>query len=170
MMDTYFKILLSCDSYKKRPQISYKIREYLAKFITENLLKEKKLVVGGKWKINLGLIFLTEGKYGPKYIKMANSPRTIRSDGIKLYEIVIPLKLIEESDKQLLKTIELIYESLKIFFTTTFKKITPEFMDELWKKIDLDYLLCLPYPAPLEEQKYVGDVELPGGAIIVQHD
>jgi hypothetical protein len=32
-------------------------------------------------------------------------------------------------------------------------------MDELWKLVDLDYLLSLPYPAPLAEQGYTEDDE-----------
>jgi hypothetical protein len=30
-------------------------------------------------------------------------------------------------------------------------------MLELKKKLDWDYLLSLPYPVPIDEQKYVGD-------------
>lgn len=49
------------------------------------------------------------------------------------------------------------YEAIKLFFTRTYKKISPEFMDELWNQINLDYLLSLSYPAPFAEQRYFLD-------------
>jgi len=65
--------------------------------------------------------------------------------------------LIEESDAPLIKTIELIYEAIKVFLVDTYKKITPEFMDMVWESVDVEYLRSLPYPAPFEDQKYVED-------------
>ena len=84
---------------------------------------------------------------------------------IKIYEVLLPLVCIQEAENPLLKTIELMYEAIKIFFTTTYKKITPELMDELWKDVDLNYLLSLPYPASLAEQKYADDVLNKDGTI-----
>ena len=57
-----------------------------------------------------------------------------------------------------LKTIELMYDALTIFFTTTYRTVTPQDMQSLWNKIDLDKLLRLLYPASLPDQKYVADV------------
>ena len=39
-------------------------------------------------------------------------------------------------------------------------KVTLDFMSELQKQIDMNYLLSLPYPAPFEEQKYLLDEQL----------
>ena len=167
-MKSYFNIFQASTSNDNRPPISHKVREYFIQFLSDNLLKRKKIIIGGKWEIILSILFTGEGKYGPKGIFMPKNPRTISSESVKLYEIIIPSKLIQESDKPFLKTIELMYEAIKVFFTTTYKKITPEFMDELWKKVDLDYLLSLPYPAPLSQQKYVGDIEQPDGTAVVQ--
>jgi hypothetical protein len=52
------------------------------------------------------------------------------------------------------------YEAVSLFLTTTFKRVTPEFMATLWKQVDLDYLLALPYPAPFQEQKYLLDEQM----------
>jgi hypothetical protein len=149
-----------------RPPISCKIREYFEQFISENILQRKKIITGGKWHINLTIYFVGEGRLGlPKVIKMDKSPRVIRDESIKLYEIFVPVRPIQESDDPLLKTIELMYEAITIFFTTTYRKITNEFMTDLWRKVDLKYLFSLPYPAPMKDQKYSGDVIQPDGSI-----
>lgn len=164
-MENYFSISQACTT-KFRPPVSYRVREYFVNFLVDNLLKEKKLIIGGKWHINLTIYFVGEGKLGlPKNIVIGKSPRTVSAEMTKLYEALIPVKLIQESDRPFLKTIELMYEALTVFFTATYKKITKEFMDELWKQVDLNYLLSLPYPAPMEDQKYVGDVIQPDGSI-----
>ena len=157
-MESQFNIYLS-SADGNRPPISNAVKEYFITFIIENVLAKKKLIIGGKWKVILAIIFLSEGKrYSSAEIFLAKGgPRTITNEGVRLYEIIIPMKVIKEAEAPLLRTIELIYEAIKIFFTTTYKKVTPEFMDNLWKEVDLKYLLSLPYPAPLEEQKYVGD-------------
>src|SRR5690606_14590151 len=141
---------------KYRPPISYKVREYFVDFLTDNLFTQKKIIISRRWHIKLGIYF----DYSPQ-ILMAKKPTTITSESTKLYEILIPVKPIQESEAPFLKTIELMYEAITVFFTTTYKKVTKEFMDELWKQVDLNYLLSLPYPAPLEDQKYVGDVIQP---------
>lgn len=165
-MEKYFVIFQPSVSIVDRPPISYRIREYLMKFITECILEKKKIIVGGKWTVTLSLHFVGEGRmYKSRNIFLAKGLRTITTEGIKIYDIIIPLKLIQEAENPLLKTIELMYESVKIFLTTTYKKVSSEFMDELWKQIDLDYLLSLPYPAPLNEQKYIGDVVKPDGIV-----
>lgn len=50
------------------------------------------------------------------------------------------------------------YDAISLFFTTIFKKVTPEYMGDIKGLIDLDYLLNLPYPASLTDQKYIGDI------------
>ena len=164
-MENYF-LISQAYTTKYRPPISYKLREYFVNFLTDSLFKKKKIIIGGKWHINLAIYFVGEGRLGlPKNIVMAKNPRTVSAEMTKLYEILVPVKPIQESERPFLKTIELMYEALTVFFTTTYKKVTKEFMDELWNQVDIDYLLSLPYPAPLEDQKYVGDVIQPDGSI-----
>jgi hypothetical protein len=101
-------------------------------------------------------MFLKVVKFGPPGVYVY-APTTVGADNVKFYPIQIPLKEIKESDAPLLKTIELLYEGIKLFFVKNFKKIDEKFMDDLWLKVDLNYLLSLPYPAELKDQKYVGD-------------
>jgi hypothetical protein len=90
-------------------------------------------------------------------VYMAKGVRTINPDKVKLYEVLLPLINIQEAENPLLKTIELMYEAITIFLTSTYKKITVEYMRELWEKLDMKYLLSLPYPASFKEQKYLDD-------------
>lgn len=81
----------------------------------------------------------------------------MKEESIKMYEALIPLEILSESDNYLLDVIELIYKCICIFLDTTYKKITMEQMNKLWEQVDLEYLISLPYPAPFNDQKYVGD-------------
>ena len=147
-------------SLNDRPPISYKIRQYFENFIVERVLMEKKIIINGQWHINLTIHFIADGDRGPKSIFLAKGARTVTEEKVKVYEILIPVKLAQDVQNPLLRIVELIYDAIKIFLTATYKKVKPEFMDDLWKKVDLDYLLALPYPASFEEQKYLLDNQL----------
>jgi hypothetical protein len=157
-MKSHFDIWQS-GSTIDRPPISSKVKEYLIEFITENVLREKRIILDSNWNVVLAMFFLGEGeRFTTTNIFLANGgPRTIKSDRIKMHEAVLPIKRIKLSQNPYLTTIEMMYETLKMFLTKTYKKVKPELMDELWKKVDLEYLLSLPYPAPFSEQKYAAD-------------
>ena len=159
-MESYFTIHQSSPS-EKRPPISHKIRDYFEDFITEHVLKSKKIVYGGNWMVLLAIYFVNACPKSPdKRIFFAKRARTISTDKVKMYEVSISVKPIEESNNPLLTTIELMYEAISAFFTTTYKKVRPEFMATLWKEVDLNYLLVLPYPAPFKDQQYLLDEQL----------
>ena len=105
------------------------------------------------------MYFIEEGpRYKSDHLFLAKHPRIVSAEKIKIYEILVPLKLLNNMENPYLKTIELMYDALTIFFTTTYRTVTPQDMQSLWNKIDLDKLLRLPYPASLPDQKYVADV------------
>ena len=156
-MNTYFNIY-QVGKLSERPQISYKIREYLSEFVINNILEKRGIIVGGKWKIVLALHFMPEGKYyTTEELSLAKGYQTVKQDGVKIYTILVPLKAIGKSDKPLLKTVELMYEAITKYFITNFKSISAEFMEHLKTEIDFPYLLSLPYPAPFKDQRYVAD-------------
>lgn len=166
-MKSNFIIYQSCTD-DNRPPISYRVREYFVKFVSDNVLEKKKIIINGKYNTLLAIFFSGGGpKVLYKDIGFAKGSRFIKEENVKIYEIFILLNAIQKAKNPYLRTIELMYEAIKIFLTTTYKKITPEFMDELWSKVDLDYLLSLPYPAPLSEQRYVGDIVTPDGGVQV---
>lgn len=156
-MGSNFKIY-QCAIGEARPPISYKICEYFEQFVKENILERKKIIIGGSWNIHLTINFLTTG---PKVlfngVALGNGATTVKSEAVKLYSALILIEPIQEAENPLLKTVELMYEAIKLFFTKTYKKISREFMDELWNQIDVNYLLSLPYPAPFAEQRYFMD-------------
>ena len=105
------------------------------------------------------MYFIEEGpRYKSAHLFLAKHPRIVSAEKIKIYEILVPLKLLNNMENPYLKTIELMYDALTIFFTTTYRTVTPQDMQSLWNKIDLDKLLRLLYPASLPDQKYVADV------------
>lgn len=99
-----FKISQSSTSFLDRPSISYLVREYLEKFTLENLLIKKGIIITSKWNIDLVVVFCKEThRYKSDYLYMTQKPRMVASEGIKIYEILIPLKLIHTSTKVYLK-------------------------------------------------------------------
>lgn len=146
------------NSMDNRPPISYKILKYFELFIEEHVLIKKKIIINSKWNIWLVIHFTGKGpKVLFKEMSLAQRPRTVSADKVKIYYVFIHENLLNSSQNHPLRTIEVMYDSIKLFFTTIYPKVQSEFMDELWNNVDLDYLLSLPYPAPLEEQEYIGD-------------
>ena len=159
-------IFQSATSMTERPQISYRVREYLESFVVENLLKERKIIPESKWRIDLVLVFQRETiRYTSTHLTLGARPTTVTVENVKIYEVLIPMKLIQESSHPYLRTIELMWEAITLFFTKNYKKISPGGMSELWKKINLDFLLSLPYPAPLIDQKYITDTVTDQGEV-----
>lgn len=168
-MTNMFLIELSCNSYIDRPPISYKAIEYLQEFIETNLLAPRKIIVGTKWKIWLSACFVKPSNYGPKGLHLYK-PMSVSSDYVKIYPIDIPLIEIQSSDNAFKKTVDLLLDAAELFLIQTYKKMTQQAIREEYKKIDWEYILSLPYPAEVSEQRYIGDMELPGGAFILQQN
>lgn len=143
------------------PPVSRKVLEYFECFVETHVLQPKKIVVGTKWGVGVRIHFSDNG---PKVlfkdmalVKGWTSGRY--ADPIKIYTGIILNDMLMVEDSQLYRrTIEVIYQMISLFFTTYYKKVKPEYLRELWSRVDLAYLETLPYPAPLAEQ-YVG---LPG--------
>ncbi len=158
-MKKQFQIFQSSFSVLQRPPISFKVREYFEDFIYQHILVNKNIITNSKWQIHLVLAFLPETKrYKSEHISKPQKPIIVAKENVKIFEFLIPMKLIDTSENKYLKTIELMYEAIGIFFTTNYKKITDAEMAYLWTLVDIDYLLSLPYPAPLVEQKYQSDM------------
>jgi hypothetical protein len=165
-MNSQFEIVQSSLSFTDRPPISYKVREYLERYIIDTLLKPKKIVVATDWQIHLVLTFCPEApRYKADDIFIPKTPRILKNERVKIYEALIPKKVIDQSSQPFLRTIEIIWAAITMFFTRTYKKVTQADMATLWQNIDLKYLLSLPYPAPMTEQKYLTDIITPEGNV-----
>jgi|GEM_PF-2463311 len=167
-MEKKFQIVQSStNTIDLRPPISWKVRDYLEDFIIENVLNEKQIIVTSQWTIHLHCFFCKASpRFNYEYIHFHNKPRTVKENMVKIYEIMIPEKLIDVSNSKYEKTIELIYDAISIFLTATYKKISKEFMSELWHHVDMKYLLSLPYPAQAKDQRYLTDIDDGKGNII----
>ena len=166
-MSRQFEIVQSSLSFTDRPPISHKVREYFEVFIMEEILTPKKILITTNWQIHLVLTFSPEApRYKADSIFMPKTSTTVKSERTKIYDVLIPKKIIDQSDQPYLRTIELMWEAITLFFTRTYKKVTQAEMDALWQKADLDYLLSLPYPAPIAEQKYLADVVTSDGRVV----
>ncbi len=91
--------------------------------------------------------------------------QTVKSEQIKIYDMIVPVKLIVAKGNNLGATLEVLQQALTMFFTETFKQVSLQNMIDCWKEVDLDYLKTLPYPAPIKEQKYVGDIPREDGTV-----
>lgn len=166
-MNSKFTIGQISTTFSGRPPISSKVREYFECFLSEQLLKKKDIIVNSKWNVHLRLTFMQEGaRYKSDYLFLGKSATTLSCEMLKIYEILIPLKLLNDVDDKYKKILELIYEALTIFFTANYKSVKPLDMEELWKIVDFKYLLSLPYPASLVNQKYATDMINEKGEIV----
>ncbi|NIG55812.1 hypothetical protein [Chitinophaga sp. Cy-1792] len=137
-----------------RPPLSFKVREYFESFIEENILTPKKIIIHDTWNICLTLTFFKQGRFGPAGVHVY-SPTIVKGDKLKAYPIQIPIQEIADSNQPMVKIVELFYEGLTLFFTGNYKQVDAQFMQSLWNKIDMEYLLSLPYPAKIKEQRYL---------------
>lgn len=159
-MQTNFKIY-AMGGLDERPPISHKLIDYFVQFVIDHVLKPQRIIIGGKWQTHLCLHFLAEGpRFTTSEIVMAKGATTVKQDSVKIYNIIIPTKAIVESQNPYQKTIDIMYEAITKYFTSSFKKVTLEFMADLRTQIDFDYLLSLPYPAPFAEQQFLLDQQL----------
>jgi len=159
-MEKRFQIVQSStNTIDLRPPLSWRVRDYLEDFIIENVLTQKQIIVSSQWTIHLHCFFCkVSPRFNHEYIHLYNKPRSVKEDMVKTYEIIIPEKLITDCENKYEKTIDLMFEAVSIFLTTVYKKVSKEFMIALRKKVDMKYLLALPYPAELKDQKYLTDL------------
>jgi len=151
-----FYIKKTC-SEKNRPAYSYLVDEYLENFINENILGPYKIINGGKWNIWLSMMFLKKGNFGPDGVYVFNKATTVSAEKVKFYPVQIPLEEVFRTKNVVKNLVELYFEAFRQFFTLNYKRIRPEIFVDLKKKIDWTYLNSLPYPAAINEQRYIGD-------------
>jgi hypothetical protein len=160
-----FNIVQLDDGKGERVPVSYKIREYFDRFILEEILIPNKIIVADKWHHKIAIQFDYDNTnwigISDKIIAIEGvtlfPSRTFASDRIKSYGLLFSYSKISDSSNPSQEYTKLIFDGLKLFFQTNFKKVSKDLLDRLEKKIDYTYLNSLPYPASFEEQKYEGD-------------
>lgn len=154
-MESTFSISLICP-VEGRPPLSHKVTDYLVQFIRQEILLPRQIILADEWNVELAIMFMPKGEFGPHKVDVYE-PDIYDDVKVKTYPIAIPLDTIQQSDEPYMKTIELMYEGIFLYFTAFHKSIHAHFMQDLWEKINFDYLFSLPYPADITEQQYIGD-------------
>lgn len=143
-------------SEDNRPPYSYKVEEYFENFVHENILRPFNLLANDEHKTLLSIMLLNKDEQSPEGINFYE-PEMIEEENVKFYPVTIYLEDIYLDGKPVENIVSLYFQIISIFFLSYYKKLEMEYMIDLKEKIDWNYLLSLPYPAPAEEQKYVGD-------------
>ncbi|RAJ08559.1 hypothetical protein LX64_01212 [Chitinophaga skermanii] len=157
-MPATFTIHQFATNHEVRPPISYLVRKYFEEFIQTNLLQDKKLQVPHEVAIVLDLYFVEDVVGGPKEIFLSPIIPNKKNQPKKPYMMLVPLGLLKNAQDPQSKTMELMYEAIMLLCVNIFPKLPPNYMANLGKKIDWNYLKSLPYPAPQAEQQYVSDL------------
>jgi hypothetical protein len=101
-------------------------------------------------------MIMPQGIYGGAEVEV-HQPQETTEDGITSFPVYIPLEAIYEYDTPVETLIEIYFKVFTEFFTTYYKEVGIEDIRQLKALTDFDYLRGLPFPAPLEEQGYLGD-------------
>jgi|GEM_PF-3775198 len=140
--------------FRYRPRVSKKIREYIVDLIQKNILEPKKIIVADKHSYNI--IFSVKPKIDDAVIPdevlwIVRTREGIKNIAISIYHTAVTKDITAK------EYTELIFNGMKVFLTEQYKKIKPEEVEEVRKKIDWEFIEGLPFPAPFKEQEYIGD-------------
>jgi hypothetical protein len=150
-----FIIKKVCDEPDK-PPYSYKVDEYFEEFVREHIVVPFNIVAEDDWKILLSIMMFKKDEENPEGVSIYPA-ETIEEEKIRYYPIAINIEDVYANNTPMENIVGIYYQIISLFFISNYESISEEFMLELKKKLDWDYLLSLPYPVPIDEQKYVGD-------------
>ncbi len=140
-----------------RPPYSNKVDEYFEDLVEENILGPLNIIGSTDWRELLSIMYFKKEDNSPEGINFYEAS-VIEEEKIKFYPVAISLDDVYTNNATPLENIiGLYYQVISLFFLTYYKSVSREFLLKLKDKLDWDYLLSLPYPAPFNEQKYVGD-------------
>ena len=163
----------------KRPRVSIKVDQYIWDYIYKNVALPKKILQSEKWIYCL-VIAMRKYEPGLKYSKndeenlkyddfMRRMGDTGRIFGIENFyargknkkssqiEIVSPLITNKITPEQYA---DLVFDGFSAFLTDHFKKIKKTEIDSIKSGLSKDIINSYPFPAPFEEQEYLGDKAL----------
>lgn len=154
-MTKQFFIKKVCNE-ENRPPYSYKVDEYFEDFVNKNILQVFNILEDNKWRLVLSIMYFAKEANSPEGISIYE-PSTVKEEKMIFYPVSINLEDVFKDNSPLENIISLYYQVISLFFLSSYKSISTDYMLELKEKLDWDYLLSLPYPASFNEQKYVGD-------------
>lgn len=154
-MTKQFLIKKVCNE-QNRPPYSYKVDEYFEDFVETFILRPFNIIIDSNWTVLLSVMIFKKDANSPAGVNIYE-PSIIEEEMIKYYPVAINMEDIYVNDEPLENIISLYFQIISLFFLSNYKEISKEYMLDLKEKLDWDYLLSLPYPAPFFDQKYVGD-------------
>jgi hypothetical protein len=148
-----------CDDLENRPKVSYEIRKYIEDYIMTEVLKKKNIIAKTKYDIALNIIFSSTGDTKNYADYLILKPRISKQNQLKSYSIYVPFN-ISRYPKPVDAYVEVLLNAICFFLEKTFKTLESFDFEELYRKVDMEYIRNIPYPAEFAEQKYIGDSSL----------
>ena len=141
------------DHYKitlfSRPRVSIHVDEYIWSFIEENIVKPHKLMRSEKHGYLLDISFEDRTTWF--------SPNKIWTNcGDKVLNVDIKAANVSENITPR-EYADLLFDGIGAALVFNFKRLKREEFDGLKPKIDWSIVESFPFPAPFEEQRYIGD-------------
>ena len=162
------------DHYKitlfSRPRVSIHVDEYIWSFIEENIVKPHKLMRSEKYGYLLDISlregvemdsanrsYFREDFAGGKDRTTWFSPNKIWTNcGDKVLNVDIKAANVSENITPR-EYADLLFDGIGAALVFNFKRLKREEFDGLKPKIDWSIVESFPFPAPFEEQRYIGD-------------
>jgi hypothetical protein len=151
-LSTTFQIKKICNE-PDRPPYSHQVDRYFEQFVLDNIITPLHLQTGN---VLLSIMLLSKQDVQGDGISIYK-PSSIPEERLTFYPVSIILDEVYNGDSVMENMISLYFQVICLFFRNYFPTVTSEFLLGLKDKLDWDFLLSLPYPAPFEDQQYVGD-------------
>lgn len=140
------------DELRNRPPVSHKVREYLEELIHTHLLVPNKLVVNQKWNIVLGIYFVDDEE------EIVILPvNTFADISVKSATVFIPNRKNGSSLDYMEYYVSALLDVVRLFLTRNYKTFHADLMANVTSAINWKHINSFLFPAPFEEQLYVGD-------------
>jgi hypothetical protein len=139
---------ITFDFTGERIIISKRSVDYLIEYICVNVLSAKNIIINDKYYWYFLFFITTPSRYGPQGIWVANLRKSGNGKSLLL---MVPFDVIVSSDNQSVTFLMLLYKALGLFLQRQFKRISGEFLDEVWSKIDFEYIESIVVPLSADD-------------------
>jgi hypothetical protein len=148
-----FKIDLLCDELFDRPKMSFRLRELIEDYVIEHILVPNRIIVGGKWRVELHVYFDTDIDIDMDLLP----PFSFIDLKLKTYPIYAYLGKINEAEDTVAAFVSCLIDCVSLFLVSNYKKVTVQQLEKLKDIVDSEAIKSIQYPASFEEQRYVRD-------------
>jgi hypothetical protein len=160
MSEIVIRTILSEEDIKDAPKINSKVREYVWKYIYDNILLPKKIMSDNKYNYRLTLDlnkfnpekhkFFTDSPFNTEENKFRPEPKFNTQGNLKFVSIGVVSKLIN-NDTAPKDYANIVYDAFGSFLILISKKVTKEELDKFKSGLDYNYINSFTYPATIED-------------------